>query len=402
MKKVTPILVSLILFFCCMSFWTDFTRAADFVASNDKEEINISREQTARNLFVAGGIVNIEAKEILKDLFVAGKTISVDTTVENNVFAAGETVTIKGKIGGNLFALSKTLIINAEIEGDVFALGADIHLEDGAQVFGDIYSGSDKLYLRGQVMGDVLAGCSEATVEGSILGTLELKVEKSLKIVSGAIIQNLDYSSPNEASIDEGAEVRKKTYTPMVSSEKSKRGRPRFGGLFAGLTIFNWFSSLILAFIFLALLKKPCQSVLNKAQEQFGLGMAFGLSFIIGAPIAVLILFFTFFGFKVALALTFFTVFVWTIASTLASLLMGVFIQYLISKDRKNLGSYLNWVSVLLGVSAYHLLLLVPVLGWLLRVISILLVVGGLLMYLGEQISSKNTPSSPIVEVTPE
>jgi hypothetical protein len=206
------------------------TRAADFVASGEKEEISISRDQTARNLFTAGGIVNIEAKEILKDLFVAGKTISIDTSVENNVFVAGETVTVKGKIGGNLFALSKTLVISAEIEGDVFALGADIFLEDGAQILGDVYSGSDKLYLRGKVMGDVLAGCSDAFVEGSILGTLELKAEKSLTINSGAMIQTLDYSSPNEATIDEGAEIRKKTYTPMLSSEKSSKGRSRFGG----------------------------------------------------------------------------------------------------------------------------------------------------------------------------
>jgi hypothetical protein len=156
-----------------------------------------------------------------------------------------------------------------------------------------------------------------------------------------------------------------------------------------------------LAFLFLALLKKPCQIIVNKVQEQFGLSMAFGLSFVIGVPLAVLIMLFSLLGFKVALVLAFFAIFVWTIASTLGSLLMGVFIQYLISRDKKNLASYLNWVSVLLGVSVYHLLLLVPVLGWLLRVISIFLVIGGLLMYIAEQISNKNAPPSPVVEATP-
>lgn len=367
----------------------NFTRAADFVASEEKTELKISREQTARNLFAAGETVNIEAKEIRKDLFVAGKTLFIDTTIENNVFVAGETVNVKGKIGGNLFALAQTLIISAEIEGDIFALGADIYLEDGSHVLGDIYSGSGKLHLKGRIIGDVSAASSDALVEGSILGTLNLKVENSLKISSGAIIQELNYSSPNEALIEEGAEVRKKTYTPVVSSDKSKKGRGYFAGVFTGFKLIDWLSSLILAFLFLAFLKKPCLNIVNKIQEQFGLSMAFGLSFVIGAPIAVVIFLVTFIGFKVALVTAFFTFFVWTIAGTLGSLLLGVFIQYLISKDKQQLANYMNWVSVFLGVSIFQLLLFVPVLGWLARALSVLLGIGGFLIYVAGLISQK-------------
>ena len=123
--------------------------------------------------------------------------------------------------------------------------------------------------------------------------------------------------------------------------------------------------------------------------------MAFGLSFVIGAPIAVILFLVTFIGVKVALVTAFFAFFVWTIAGTLGSLLLGVFIQYLISKDKQQLASYLNWVSVLLGVSLYQLLIFVPVLGWLIKVLVLIAGVGGLMMYVSGLLSEKANPANP-------
>jgi cytoskeletal protein CcmA (bactofilin family) len=367
----------------------NFAWAADFLASDSKTELRVSSDQTARNLFAAGETVRIEAKEIAKDLFVAGKTLYIDSRIENNCFVAGETINIQGNIGGNLFALAKTLIIASEIEGDIFALGADIILEKGAYIHGEIYSGSGKLHIKGSVMGDVSASCADAMVEGSVLGSLRLQVENSLHIYSGAIIQELVYSSPTEANIEQGAEVRKKEYTPLVRSDKANRRNRVFGGTKANFGLMNWISSLILAFIFLMLFKKPCQGIVTKIQNQFGMSIAFGLSFMIGAPIAVMLILLTFMGYKVAIVTAVLAIFIWTIASTLGSLLLGVLVRYLISKDRKDFASYLNWVSVLLGVSLYQLLVFIPVLGWLAKVLALMAGIGGLMMYFSGLLSNK-------------
>jgi cytoskeletal protein CcmA (bactofilin family) len=386
MNKLKSLMIGLIIVSTVLTIgWTSFAIAAEFVVPNERTDLTISKEQTARNLFAAGETVNIEAKEIHKDLFVAGRTITVDTAIENNVFAAGETVNIKGRIGGNLFAFSKTLIISAEIEGDIFAFGAEIFLEDGAHVHGDIFSGSGTLHLKGRIIGDVSATCEDAIIDGSVLGTLQLKVDRSLTISSTALIQELVYSSPKVANIEEGSEIRMTTYTPMVLTDKSGKGR----GNFPGIKLMDWISSLILAFLFLVLLKKPCQGMVNKIQEQFGLSVAFGVSFIIGVPIATILLLVSFVGFKVALVLAFFAFFVWTIAGTMGSLLLGVFIQYLLSKDKKAWSNYMNWISVVLGVSIFKLLALVPVLGWLAQIFFITLGIGGFLMYVARSSLSK-------------
>ncbi len=361
------------------------------------EEVRITDEAPVqlRNLFAFGQKIEIDADIIHKDLFVIGMIVNISSEVENNLYVGGQDIFIEGAVGGNIFALGNTLRISGVVDGDIFAMGSTIVLEEDAMVHGEIFAGTHVFRLNGQVMDDVSVNCNSAEISGTVLGRFSLKAREKVEIFEGALIQKLFYESPEEAFIAEGAEVRKISYTVLKPTDKPVRDTEFLKGLIRGMAVVDWLASILLGFILIILLRKPTLDIMDNAVRKFGISTAFGLTFFIGVPLAILILLLLIVGYKLALVAGIFAFFIWSLSSTLAGILVGVLLQYWIVRPRKELSAYINWISVLLGVSIFKLLLLLPVLGWLVRLLLVCAVIGAILMCIGSSLKS-SAPKSKV------
>lgn len=95
------------------------------------------------------------------DALIGGTTVIVDGTVNGNLVAGGETITLNGTVNGDAILMGKTVIvsqsaringnlfvgaqiaeISGKISGSLFSGAAAVELRNGAEVTGNVYSGS--------------------------------------------------------------------------------------------------------------------------------------------------------------------------------------------------------------------------------------------------------------------
>ncbi len=356
--------------------------AAEFVSSSDSETpLIIEAPATPRNLFAIAPKIIIRPSQIGKDLFSIGQEIELDSSIEHNAFLLGAKVQISGSVGGNVFVLGEKLKLSGVVDGDVFILGSEVVIEEDAEIRGQLYVLAESLIIRGKVMDHVFASCSSCTVSGSILGRMTLRAQAKLEIKKGAFIQFLDYRSPVVAVIEEGAEIKDSKYEVIETQKPKKHSRFPWAKIIGFFAVLNWLSSIILGIFFVTLFKKHTRKVVAIGYKQFGLCIAFGLSFLFAVSLGVFFLFFTLIGYKLALSIGFFGLMIWNITPTLAGIFAGVMIQYWIGNKKHALENYVNWIAVLAGITLYQVLFLIPVLGWFVRVVLCLSVIGAILSY---------------------
>lgn len=152
----------------------------------------------ARVITVERGVVEIGADEVIDDdLFAAGETIQIDGTVNGDVYTAGETVRVNGTINGDLHAAGGTVYVSGNITQDVY-LGAGNVNVTGA-VIGDsllIGAGNVSIDEATTIGGSLLSGAGNLTVFSPIkrnffagAGTIDLnsKVEGEARLGAGSI-----------------------------------------------------------------------------------------------------------------------------------------------------------------------------------------------------------------------
>lgn len=351
-------------------------KAADMKTGKEGAgKAEITSEETFRNLFIADSAVSVRAKEIKKDLFAAGQTIDIDSQIEHNVFAAGNGVTIKGTIGGNIFAAGNTLSISGKIDGDVFLAGAMVVFEKDAQLTGNIYSVGGDLKIFGKVMGDVSASGGTVTLGGTITGKTNVNAGTSLTINKEAVIENLVYSAPKEATIDSGAIVTKKEFTLISKADGKDFGKPMHRRGFPFMSVVSFLGSLALAFVLVYLFKYPTRLVLEESFKNFGSSIGIGFAIVVAAPLALIIVAITFIGCKIAFLFGLFYVLFLFLGSAFAGLFLGSWVVKMLKKES---GVPITWITILIGVSLLTLVSWIPMVGWFVKFALMITGVGSL------------------------
>jgi hypothetical protein len=351
-------------------------KAADIITSKDGAgKAEVTSEETFRNLFIADSSVSVKAKEIKKDLFAAGQTIDIDSQIEHNVFAAGNGVTVKGTIGGNIFAVGNTLSISGKIDGDVFLAGATVVFEKDAVLTGNIYSVGGDLKIFGKVMGDVSASGGTVTLGGTITGKTNVNAGTTLTINKEAVIENLVYSAPKEASIDSGAVVTKKEFTKIETKNQSTTRRPWRGRKLSVFTAFSFLGSLALAFLLVYLFRKPTKAVIEESFKNFGSSIGIGFAILIATPLALLIVAITMIGAKIACLFGILYILFLILAHCLAGIFLGSWIVKMLKKDQT---VPIDWITILIGVSLITLIGWIPFVGWFVKFVLFVVGLGSL------------------------
>lgn len=336
------------------------------------------------------------------NLLAASKNITVDGTVSGDVIAAAQSITINGRVEGDVLVAAQTIVVNGEVGGNIRVIGNSVTIN--SQVARNVNAfGSDVVIGKDSRIGwDVILVASSAQVKGIITGALNSYVQNI--IISGKIGKNVDiktydknqaqkiiitketiingdlnYSSANKAEIESGANISGQTnYQAPVVEKKN------VVSAWIWSRVFSILSLLLIGLIFLFITTKHTNNILRTLKTKPAKSFLVGAIIFLIIPPLVLVLAITIIGLPLAAIL----LSLWSAGIFLAKTMVAIFVGTLLIKDLlKKPQAPLFW-SLIFGTLIMSILFSLPVVGWIISLLTIWLGLGGFLFYVTNQ--SKN------------
>jgi cytoskeletal protein CcmA (bactofilin family) len=163
------------------------------------------------DLYVGAGTFILDGT-VKGDLIVGGSTIEINGTVEGDLIAAGQTVVVRGTVTDDVRIAGQALTLESEAQvgDDVLAAGFSIEGKKGSSVGGDfVYVGYQAL-LAGDIAQDVDIAVGGVKLSGSVGGDVEAEVGEAgegpppMFFMPGAPAMP---SVPPGLTVDEGAQI---------------------------------------------------------------------------------------------------------------------------------------------------------------------------------------------------
>lgn len=268
--------------------------------------------------------------------FIAGREVNVSGNITRDAFIVGETVTIEqtGVINRDLYVCASKVIINGAVNRNIYVASSELLVGDKAYIRGDIHSETNKIVIN---------------ETANVLGTVEYK------------------STANEVSIPEGIK------TNMITVEVAEKPN-EVNAVDVKGKLFDLLMSLV-TFALLLLLAPGflcrCDNRYSKNAKEMFKSFGIGLLVLILLPIVSIILMITIVGLPFA--------FVLLLLYAISFIIAGVIGAYIVT--RTVLGDKTNkFLTGIIGVVVYKLLMLIPVLSVFVYLFFVSLTLGALLM----------------------
>lgn len=303
-------------------------------------EINIDQPVTG-DVVIGGGVVNISA-DVSGDILVLGGKVNINANVGDDVRVVGGTVSISGNIKDDVIVGAGTLEIgrNSSVGGSVLTSGGIITID-------------------GNVSERVVARASFFKLKGWVNGDVEVSADDVINISDNAKIKgNLKYYSRNPAIIPDGVVGGK---TERSGDEEGSYKEILLGFFSVGyivMKLVTYISLLLVGLLLFLLIPHEFTKLSDMMRKGFwkNLGLGFlaltsGAAFVIVAAMTVV-------GIPLA-----FIVAAWLAVSLYVSpLIIGLFLgNYILKhKPRSNPKTY---GVMALGMFAYTILCMIPLLG---------------------------------------
>jgi len=349
MAKQTRIILKL--FVCSLAIFLSLETAFAFELSNTDQGSGNTVLSTGTtisdNYFSFGNVVNING-QIQGDLITAGNQLEINGDVGNNIFAAGNTVTIKGKI-----------------HRDVFVAGANIIIEKDAVIDGDLSVAASSLVVNGEVKGMLRAGVGTLNINGKIGKEINANVETFNINKDAIVIGDITYTSSKQANINNNAQIAGKVELKDIPTQTEKNPfREKMLSSFISLL-----SALLIGAILVSLLPKKMKDLTDLIRLKFWASFGAGFLVFFAIPMAALILLLILIGIPLALIL----MAIYFVMIYLSKIIIGLCIGRLVTRD-----AWAPIWSMTIGVLIYSVLSIIPVVGTLTVLVSIILGFGSI------------------------
>jgi cytoskeletal protein CcmA (bactofilin family) len=376
------------------------------------------------DLYVGAGTFTLDGT-IKGDLIVFGTTIEINGTVEGDLIAAGQTVTVRGTVkdDARIAGMALTLDEGAQVGDDVLAAGFSME-DKGSSVGGDfIYFGYQAL-LNGDVAQDLTVAANGLKLSGSVGGDVEAEIGEpeegppptlfmtmipdapampsvpmGLTVDEGAHIGGkLDYTSASEWSVPAGVVAGAITrHEPEIEVEEEVVVSP-------AQRVANWFLrhlrrlvtlllvGLLMVWVVPGWTEKATAALRAKPLPSLGWGVVSVAAFILALLVLLIV------TILVAVVLGVITLgglagtTAWTGALTMGLLVFffSIAVTYVTKIAVSFLGGRLilarlqpDWAEgriwpLVVGVVLFVIITAIPILGWLVNLVVVLLGLGAL------------------------
>lgn len=330
-----------------------YTQAAQFRSSED--QFTLSQSETINDdLYVSSGNIQINGT-INGDLFIAGGQANINGNITGDLFVAAGSIAIDGTIGDDLRVLGGSIQVNGTVKDDLMVAGGDVRVGENANIGGAVYNSSGQLTIAGTT-GPVIA----------TVGNLSLT---NTARISG----DLTYTSSNRANITQGAVVTGQTtqHQPPI--------KPRgAAALLTTVRLLSFLTLLVIALLLLLIFPSMTNLLSLNWRQRFGLNLLWGFIYLIIIPIAAIILMVTIVGIPLGIgALLLYPIIIY-LGTLVGVIALGTLINSWWVKDRD---FHPTWLTIIIGVVVYSALRLIPLIGWLIDFIIVLVGIGAFLIF---------------------
>lgn len=344
--------------------------------------------------------VTLEKNETVnRDYFAAGDTVRVLGTINGDAYIAGGAVFIDGAINGDLLVAGGTIQINGTVKNDVRALGGTVNFGNTvggsvtvgagttlfspqAKIGGSLLAGAGTLDLYSPVGRGITAGAGTFTLNNTVGGDMMVAVEKMLLQAKTKIAGDVTYWSEKEAVIADNVALSGDLVYHRVEKNESKpsmtaEGKKGFMAAVAGIGFMLISIGFIILFITGLLIMWLLPSFTDKTvsymhKNPWG---AFGMGIV--AAIFLPILSVTAMVTVVGIPLGIFLGALFALLCLVGHIYAAIFIGKGIFGGMKT-DVHRAW-KLLVGLSILGILSLIPVLGWLTRMVFVLIGTGAIL-----------------------
>jgi cytoskeletal protein CcmA (bactofilin family) len=341
------------------------------------------------------------------DLYALGQTVRVEGIVNGDLIAGAAETTVSGVVTGDLIAAAGTIVITGRVDGSVRATGGTIRIEGtvgedlivgggdvgiggSGRVGRDALLGVGTTTINGQVGRNVLAGAGQITVDGTVGGNLQAQVD-TLTLGPGAVVGGaLAYTSQRPAEISSSATVRGPV--EYQATEQPVERDPLLDATIGWLRTMVGLSVLGLLLVLFApgLSDRATEAVRRSPLASFGLGIAL----LVAWPIVALLVFgigLAVGGWWLGLLLLALYVLVLLLGYVVAGLLVGrLTLAWAGQLPAERL------LAVILGLAILTLAGLIPIVGWLVTLVAVLVGLGALGLAIAGSYHEPRQPAVPM------
>jgi cytoskeletal protein CcmA (bactofilin family) len=348
--------------------WINISHAAD-VRSGDAPSVGKS-ETVEGSVYIAGRDVTVSGT-IKGDVFCAGVNIFVTGKVEGDVICAGQIVRITGTVTGDVRLAGQQVDLGADVQGSATVAAQSFDFLPDAKIGRDLTVWGENARIDGTVGRDVLGGGSQVLMSAAVGRNVQLDTDNLALEQKAKIAGDLSYQSTSQATVEDGATVSGSTHFTPRPANKQRYDGP---ALALWSTLYGLGSLLLIGLAAIAIAPRWFDAlgaaVRNRPVASFGFG-AVGL---LATPIVVVLLMVTVVGIPLGLML----LLTW-IAALVASFAITSYAVGWWTVEK------IDWpprgrriASLVIGLILVGMLGLIPVIGALVRIASLLFGLGAI------------------------
>jgi hypothetical protein len=342
--------------------------AAEFLAPEQgRGNVTISPGQEVRNLYTAAGNISIDTA-IAGDLFAAGGAVSINGSIEEDLNAAGGTIVVNSPVGDDARLAGGTVTVSAPVAGDLLVAGGNVVISSASSIGRDLAVAGGNISVDAPVGGRAWISGDTIRINSRIEGELRVNASTSLTFGPNAdVLGRIVHRGPAEANIEEGAVVSEIEY------ERVDRAARDFRRIFGGATLVQILSLFIAGWLLFRFAGRYVKEVSENISLNPLANVGIGVLFLLIAPVVIFLLFLSIIGYYLALLLFFFYILALLMSVLFAAIFVG---SLLFQWFRKTQALEMSTVSILVGTLVLVLLWWIPVIGWLVFVILMLMGLG--------------------------
>lgn len=337
------------------------------VTMKSNNRVTIAQDQPIDDdLLVAGKEVVIRSGA-QGDVTAAGSMVTVSGPVAGSVLASGGQVSVTGSVGNDAYLAGGTVAITSSVADNAYLAGGMVVVDEDATVGSDLIAAGRQLRVLGDVAGDAKVSARDLVIGGTVDGSVYANAD-TVRVLDGAIIRgDLRYTSPNRARISPGARIAGGTVHTMTP-------KPRFAAAF--LTWLWWLLAIFVYGVVLVLVfPHRTQAAADTVLSAPGISAGVGILALIVVPIAVTIVAITLIGIPVALV----ALVIYAILLFSSTIFVGLAIgRWALGRFRPNYNKPI--IAMGIGVLALSILGLIPFIGWLVKLIVLIMGLGAFLI----------------------
>lgn len=370
-------------------FWIFLMSFMAYSQSEANKSISLT-EPEQDDVYLAAETININAK-IEGDAVIAGGTLTFRDTITQDLIAAGGEINISGFIKDDIRIAGGELAIDAEIEDDVIVFGGELFITKDAVIHGNLICFSGDVILNGTVKGFIKVYAGDLVINGTVMNGAEIyagdlslngEISGKTKIVAEDIVisDNAKFYGDVEYWSESGAvdfknslDGEKAIFNEDLARKNKDFPWEFFGVAAIGLWLFYLASAFLIILICNALFKKFFSKTITLLDKNILKSFGYGLIYIFGLPILILLTFIILIGIPIGLFLAPIYIFSLFIGHLVFALLMA----HYINKRRNNDWGFWPICFLALGIAvALRFITLIPFLGTVASIVLIAIAYG--------------------------